>query len=222
MFSLVKISLIKKTDPTCLSQQFCLKAQFIQQLNSCMPHFPTLFSSFLASSQPLGSCQFFCLQLLFSNACCFSFTYTHTFLHFPFRVKVEWLQDFQFCSPSPPLQECTREFYFQFRNSTFGTLRKKTCCHLHVSFATDLFFPCPSSPGQGHLPNAATLLRQRCCVFIPRETVVVSPSHHDSCHYCTLAVLHIEGLSELILRLCDTNDVRSKKVYLSRGLDIAQ
>lgn len=48
-------------------------------LNSCMPHFPTLF--FLASSQTLGSCQISYLQLLFSSDCCCSFTHTHTHIH---------------------------------------------------------------------------------------------------------------------------------------------
>lgn len=53
--------------------------------------------------------------------------HTHTLLHFPLRGRGGWLWDFQFCSlPCHFAQECPRQFYFQFSNSIFGTLRKKT------------------------------------------------------------------------------------------------
>lgn len=98
--------------------------------------------------------------------------HTHALLHFPLRGRGGWLRDFRFCSlPRHFAQERPRQFYFQFSNSIFGTLRKKNYCHLHISSATVLFPPCPSSPSQGGLLDVAVLLQQRCCVCIPRETV---------------------------------------------------
>lgn len=143
-------------------------------LNSCMPHFSTLF--FLASSQTLGSCQISYLQLLFSDDCCFSITHTHALLHFPLKGRGGCLQDFQFCSP--PLRFCPGApqgvlfsvQQFHLRCADEGRLFPK-----HISFVSDLFSPCPSSPIQGGLPNAAVLLQQPCCVSVPRETFVMTP-----------------------------------------------
>lgn len=172
MFLLVKIFLIKKTDPTCLSQQFCLIAQFFHGCSTAACLISQLFFSWLLPKH-LAAARF----PIFSSysqmiAASPSDTHTHTLLHFPLRGRGGCLQDFQFCSP--PLRFCPGApqgvlfsvQQFHLRCAGEGRLFPK-----HISFASDLFSPCPSSPIQGGLPNAAVLLQQHCWVSVPRETV---------------------------------------------------
>lgn len=143
MLLLMKISLIKKMDPTCLSQQFCLIARFIHGCSTAACLISQLF--FLASSQTLGSCQICYLQLLFSKDCCLSFTHTHIHTHTLAHLSqgkgrvVAWLSVL-FSFPLV-LPRSTGEFYFQFSNSICSTFRKK----LSVTCTSPLpptSFPC--------------------------------------------------------------------------------
>lgn len=215
----MKISLIKKMDPTCLLQQFLSYSSIYSWLlNSCMPHFPNLF--FLASSQTLGSCQICYLQLLFPKDCCFSFTHTHTLLHIPLRERGERLHDFPFSSPSSWF--CLgAQGSFTFSSAILSLVHfwiklTVTCTSPSpVSFISwsGRSFPCCWAP-------PAVLL----CFYTKGDSVRISV-HHCGCCPCrgsTLAVLHIEDLSQHILRLHATTDVKSKNVFLSSGLDAAQ
>lgn len=201
-------------------------------LNSCMLHSPTLF--FLASSQTLGSCQISHLQLLFSSDCCFSFTHTHSYTSLSGGEEGGCEIFSSVLLPTSFAQKHLRKFHFHFSNSIFGTLSvvgffssivtstspvplsSFPLCPLHV------FFPCPSKSGRSS---------RRCCapsavllsLYCKGDGSRVSPCYHDSCHcrVVTLAVLHIEGLSEHVLRLHDPVYVRSKNICLSSRLDTA-
>ena len=192
-------------------------------LNSCMPHFPTLFfpgffpntwqlPDFLSSAPVLK----WLLLLL----------HTHTLLHFPLRGRGGWLKDFQFCSPPPWFCPGAPRESFIFSSAIPSSV------HLGKKPTAACTSPLPltSFPRVLHLLVRGVF--QSCCalpaaslhLYTKGDSGRVSPRCHDSCH-CrgfTLAVLHVEGLSEHILRLHDTIDVRSKNVYLSSGLDTAQ
>lgn len=121
-------------------------------LNSCMPHFPTFFFFFfLASSQTLGSYQMSYLQLLFLNNCCFSYSQQATHTAPPLKGKggpVTLSVLFSRISAHHLLPRSTpSSFIFTSAFPSLVCLGKKKIyivCHLHITFATIVFF-CPVS-----------------------------------------------------------------------------
>lgn len=118
--------------------------------------------------------------------------HTHTVMHLSQGERRVVVKTFSSVLLPPQLYpEHPGEFYFQFSNSIFDSLKEKKPkphYHLHISFATNFFSPCPLFSTQRGHPNAGMLLQQRCCVSVPAGmvaefhstvmtsvTVVVSP-----------------------------------------------
>lgn len=201
-------------------------------LNSCMLHSPTLF--FLASSQTLGSCQISHLQLLFLSDCCFSFTHTQSYTSLSGGEEGGCEISVLFSSPPVLPRNIPGNFIFSSAIPSLEHLEKKKpttllsppdlLCHcLFFPYVLCMFFfPCPSKSGRSSwcccAPSAALL-----SLYCKGDGSRVSPCCHDSshCRVVTLAVLHIEGLSEHVLRLHHPVYVRSKNICLSSRLDTA-
>lgn len=121
-------------------------------LNSCMPHFPNLFFSWLLPKH-LAAARF-AIFSSYSQKIAASPSHTHTLAH-PSQGKgrlVAWLSVL-FSFPLV-LPRSIGEFYFQFSNYVFSSFREKTYCHLHISYfcvfhllVRDVFpmLLCPSS-----------------------------------------------------------------------------
>lgn len=210
--------MIKEMDPTCLSQQFCLIARFIHGcstaacLISQIFFFPGFFPNTWQLPDLLSSAPILKRLLLLLH--------THTLLHIPLRERGGWLHDFLFCSPSPWFCPGAQEsFTFSSAIMSLVHLGKKltvTCTSpIPVSFISwsGTSSPCCCAP-------PAVLL----CLYIKGDSGRFSLCHQGSCpcRGSTLSVLHTGDLSQHILRLHATTDVKSKNVYLSSGVDAAQ
>lgn len=179
MFLLVKISLIKKTDPKCLSQQFCLIARFIHGCSTaaCLISqpffffFPGFFPNTWQLPDVLSSAPILEQLLLLLQPA------SHT-QSTPSKGERGASDTFSsvlpHLCPPPFAQEHPKQFYFHFSISIFGVLREKKnilspAHHLcHYCF----FLPCVLYFLVRELFCVPTVFfHQCCCVCIPREAV---------------------------------------------------
>lgn len=171
-FFLMKISLIEKMDPTCLSQQFCLIVQFIHGCSTAA----CLISSFLFSwllPKHLEAARF-AIFSFYSQKIAASPLHSHTLLHIPLRERRRWLYDFPFCSPSPGFAQEHRGVLLSVQQLSLVHLGKKlivTCTSSSpVSFIS----------WSGGLPHAA-VLSVLLCLYTKGHSGRISLHHRGSC-----------------------------------------
>ena len=151
--------------------------------------------------------------------------HTHTLslslslLYLPRRGRGGWLvaRFSVLLSLSPFWPEVLRGVLFPVQqfHCRYAEGEKTSYYHLHISFATDLFSSCHSSPSQGGLPNALLLVSpgKWWQSFAPLPWLLSLSGFHPSCpaHW---------GFEQARSQVAQHN--LCKNVYLSTGLDRAQ